>query len=66
MESVITYINSGNVIFEYNEQEESEITSILKQAILKSYGLDINIQIRSRTDFSFLTESLPDHWKNDK
>ncbi|MCC5894748.1 MAG: DUF1697 domain-containing protein [Alkalibacterium sp.] len=66
MTSVSTYINSGNVIFENEDLDKGELSLVLKEVILKTFGLNIDILIRSRTDLSIVMETLPKDLKNDK
>lgn len=65
MESVRTYINSGNVIFFDEQHPEEELENKLHQEINKEYDLDIPVLIRSLVDFENLMQILPEDWKND-
>ncbi|AFA47200.1 DUF1697 domain-containing protein [Acetobacterium woodii] len=66
LESVVTYINSGNVIF-FDEQHSKEVLeNKLRQEICKEYDLDIPVLIRSLVDFEDLMQILPEDWKNDE
>ncbi|HHD79080.1 MAG TPA: DUF1697 domain-containing protein, partial [Epsilonproteobacteria bacterium] len=47
---VITYIQSGNVIFESDEQESILIEKI-EEAIEEHYGFDVPVQIRTISHF---------------
>ena len=66
MESVITYINSGNVIFIDMKHTKSEITTFLKEAIFRDFQLKIKVLVRSINDFENMMKILPESWKNDK
>ncbi|HYE11969.1 MAG TPA: DUF1697 domain-containing protein [Patescibacteria group bacterium] len=65
MESVITYINSGNVVFIDRKHTKAEIASLLEQAILRDFNLAIKVLIRSIDDFEPMMKILPQSWKND-
>jgi uncharacterized protein (DUF1697 family) len=65
MDSVITYINSGNVVFIDRKHTKAEIASLLEQAILRDFNLAIKVLIRSIDDFEPMMEILPQSWKND-
>lgn len=65
LESVVTYINSGNVVFVDAHQTKDALAEKLRQAILQEYDLDIPVLIRSLDDFEILMETLPADWKND-
>lgn len=66
MESVVTYINSGNVIFKDDEQTQEEITARLEAAIFEDFSLPIKVLIRDFDVFTVLMEAMPAEWKNDK
>jgi uncharacterized protein (DUF1697 family) len=65
MESVITYINSGNVVFIDRKHAKAEISSLLEQAILQDFNLNIKVLILSIDDFEPMMKILPPAWKND-
>ena len=64
LESVVTYINSGNVIF-VDHQTKDVLEKKLRQEIYREYNLDIPVLIRSLTEFECLMKILPADWKND-
>lgn len=66
MKSVSTYINSGNIIFENNELKKSELVKVLEKAIFNEYALNIDILIRSKTEYTVMMNTLPEYWTNDK
>jgi uncharacterized protein (DUF1697 family) len=66
MESVRTYINSGNVIFTDMKHTKSEITAFLQEAIFKDFQLKIKVLVRSINDFENMMKVIPESWKNDK
>lgn len=66
MESVITYINSGNVVFIDMRHTKEEITALLEEAIFRDFQLNIKVLIRSIDDFEHMIKMLPESWKNDK
>jgi len=66
MEDVVTYINSGNVIFKDSEHSKTEIAALLEKAIKDDFSLDIKVLIRSLKDYHEVMKALPNHWKNDK
>lgn len=65
MGSVVTYINSGNVVFIDMEHNKQEIAVLLERAILGDFGLSIKVLIRSIEDFDRMMRVLPESWKND-
>ena len=66
MGSVMTYINSGNIIFTDKEHSKRELATILEKAILADFGLSIKVLVRSFNDFKEIIEYLPKTWKNDQ
>ena len=66
MESVITYINSGNVVFVDMKHSKEEITKILEEAIFMDFQLNIKVLLRSINDFEIMMKIIPESWKNDK
>ena len=46
-ENVKTYINSGNVIFDAAPNDTDKIASQVHDAILRDFGLDISVMVRS-------------------
>lgn len=66
MESVITYINSGNVVFKDSKHNKEDIISILEKAIYEDFSLNIKVLIRSINDLTLVIDNLPDYWENDK
>lgn len=65
MFSVTTYINSGNIIFVDNNNNETEIPGILEDTIYKDFNLSIKVLIRSIEKFRRVIKFLPKDWKND-
>jgi uncharacterized protein (DUF1697 family) len=66
MESVVTYINSGNVIFKDTKHTKEEITLLLQNAIFEEFQLDIKVLVRSINDFEQMMKIMPESWKNDE
>lgn len=65
MDNVVTYINSGNIIFTSDIQSKAEIAHILETAILEIFGLQIKVLILSLEDMERVMLSLPESWTND-
>lgn len=54
-ESVGTYIQSGNVVFESTETDEGALREMIHDAIEEQFGYDISLMIRTREE---LTEAV--------
>jgi uncharacterized protein (DUF1697 family) len=59
---VVTYINSGNVVFETVSEEQADIVRQLEVAIKKDFQLDIKVLIRNFQSIKTVCEQLPDTW----
>lgn len=66
MNNVVTYINTGNIIFSKNGLSKIELSAILEEAIHVDFGLQIKVVVRSLDDIRGIINAIPDTWKNDK
>ncbi|WP_027634434.1 DUF1697 domain-containing protein [Clostridium hydrogeniformans] len=66
MESVTTYINSGNVIFRDMKHTKLEITTFIQEAIFRDFQLKIKVLVHNINDFENMMKIIPDSWKNDE
>jgi uncharacterized protein (DUF1697 family) len=62
-QSVVTYINSGNVIFE-SDQSINDITAILEESCTKYFGFDLKILVIGQSLLSSIADSIPSIWLN--
>ncbi|WP_042348605.1 DUF1697 domain-containing protein [Bacillus massiliigorillae] len=63
---VITYINSGNVIFSSDIQDKSELIRKCESTIADKFMLSIPVTILSVKDLSDTLENAPAWWNIDK
>jgi uncharacterized protein (DUF1697 family) len=66
MQDVVTYINTGNIIFSYIGTSKNELSRLLEEAVHSGFGLQIKVVIRSAEDVREIVKAIPDTWKNDK
>jgi len=66
MNDVVTYINTGNIIFSYKGSSTVELPNILEEAIYGDFGLQIKVIIRNFDEVTRVIQAIPDNWKNDK
>ncbi|MBB6447140.1 DUF1697 domain-containing protein [Bacillus benzoevorans] len=66
MNDVVTYINTGNIIFSYKDHSKIKLSTILGEAIQNEFGMQIKVLIRSIDDVKGIINAIPDTWKNDK
>ncbi|MCA0756909.1 DUF1697 domain-containing protein [Paenibacillus sp. N4] len=63
---VVTYINTGNIIFTDGAHSAQELSGMLEEAILKDFGLSIKVMIRTLDEIKTIMDNLPEHWSNDQ
>lgn len=66
MTDVITYINTGNIIFSHHNLSKEELVRVLEEAIYKDFELNIKVVIRSIDEIRQIMDAVPDTWQNDK
>lgn len=62
-ENVITYLNSGNVIFTSDIQDENTITNTIHKMIEEKFKLDIPVFIIEASKLKELLENQPEWWR---
>lgn len=65
MKNVVSYINSGNIIFTTAGHSKNDIAHVLEEAILVTFGLQIKVLVLSLEDMKKVISSLPESWTND-
>ena len=63
--NVVTYLNSGNAIFE-SSLPAAKLTDLIGKTLEKEFGQKIPILIKTSMDMVNIAKSIPDHWKNDE
>lgn len=58
-ESVQTYIQSGNVIFQASEIDVIKLERLIKEAILKHFGFEVPILIKTAIQIQSIIDSCP-------
>ena len=59
-EEVETYIQSGNVIFNFNKNQAIEsITDTIRKAIQEHYGFEVPVIVRTVEEWRYLVENNP-------
>lgn len=64
--NVMTYINSGNVIFESGRSDIEKILVALGAAIKREFKFEVPIVIRESGNIQKLAKMIPAEWKNDE
>lgn len=60
--NVVTYINSGNIIFEAKAKKQDRIVKEIELAIKKDFALEIKVLIRDFENIKSLCKKIPDTW----
>jgi uncharacterized protein (DUF1697 family) len=61
--NVLTYINSGNIIFD-SDLSETDVTVVCKTAITDKFGLDIPVRVTTASELQEVINNTPDWWGN--
>jgi uncharacterized protein (DUF1697 family) len=62
---VVTYINTGNIIFRDSTRSAQELSEQLEGVIAAEFGLNIKVMVRTLDEISGIMDKLPDDWTND-
>ena len=60
--NVITYINSGNIIFEDRHRSHSILTGEIENGIREDFGLTIKVLLRDFDNIQNICNNLPGNW----
>jgi len=58
-QNVVTYIQSGNVIFDSSVSRKNEISSMIERSIQRRYNFSVPVIVRTCCDFSDVIENCP-------
>lgn len=57
--SVQTYIQSGNIVFQYSDSPETELEKMIEEKIQLHYGFHVPTMVRLPEDFKYVIEHNP-------
>jgi uncharacterized protein (DUF1697 family) len=60
--NVITYINSGNVVFESEEKSSAKITEQLEAMLSKTFNYKARVVVRSHEQIKQIVADVPKEW----
>jgi uncharacterized protein (DUF1697 family) len=66
MTSVVTYINSGNVVFSTDEADQARLTTILEDAISRHFGFSVSLLLLAVDRVRSVADAIPPSWINDE
>lgn len=61
--NIITYINSGNVIFESVETDTKKLTTHIEALLSKAFNYQARVVIKSYEQIKAITHDIPSEWK---
>jgi uncharacterized protein (DUF1697 family) len=62
-ESVATYIQSGNVVFDTDEKRAAPLARRIEQALSSTFGFDVPIVLQSYAQLKAIVDEAPRRWK---
>lgn len=62
---VLTYINSGNIIFTDTAHTAKQLAALLEAAIVKDFGFAVKVLVRDQKNIQAIAKALPSSWIND-
>ena len=65
LQSVVTYINSGNILFS-SHLKRTELVTLVEDVIKDTFELDIKVLLRSEVDISKTVHAMNTDWHTDK
>ncbi len=63
--NVLTYINSGNIIFEAPARPKDKLARAIEKTLKKSFGFEIKTLVRTASEIQKLSKGIPATWTND-
>lgn len=64
LKSVVTYINSGNIVFD-DARSADQLTQVVENVIREEFHLSVKVLIRDLDNFTAVARALPASWVND-
>jgi len=66
LNNVVTYVQSGNVVFDTTEEDATALARAIENAITRSLGLDVPVVVRNKSCFQRLLDGNPfTHQRNE-
>lgn len=62
--NVLTYINSGNIIFDSPQEDVQKLTKEVEHLILTEFGLEVPAIIKSAKEITNIVSLIPKNWEN--
>src|SRR6185503_17007893 len=65
-EDVVTYINSGNIIFKDRRTDTAKLVQLIETGIRAHRGMDIRVLVKSLDDMTAICRKIPREWVTDQ
>jgi uncharacterized protein (DUF1697 family) len=62
---VSTYIASGNVLFESDEEDAAKLVTTIETALEQHFGLPVKVVVLDRKAYARIVEAIPTSWIGD-
>src|SRR6266545_2276022 len=62
---VVTYINSGNIIFKDRRTDTPKLVQLIETGIKAHRQMDIRVLVKSLDDMAAICKKIPRHWVTD-
>lgn len=66
LRDVVTYINSGNIIFKDSRQSPSTLVKLIESGIKARCKMEIRVVVKSKSDIAAICKKIPTDWVTDK
>ena len=57
LRDVVTYIQSGNVVFDSGENDQAKMIKLIEEGLTKTFGGDVRVILRDKGCFKLILES---------
>ena len=58
-QNVVTYVQSGNVVFDSDKQDASKLSALIESQIKKSFDLSVSVLLRDKNDLQRIISGNP-------
>jgi uncharacterized protein (DUF1697 family) len=62
--NVLTYINSGNVMFE-SDKKQTAVHKEIETSLRGTFGFNVQTLIKTESEIQKIVEAIPKNWQND-
>jgi len=66
LRDVVTYINSGNIIFKDSRKSVPALVKLIESGIKTRCKMEIRVVIKTRSDIAAICKKIPTDWVTDK